>query len=113
MLLTGTSRLPKERLNRSRCRHTPRRARAILRCMCIGCALLSASAATGLRSWLQNHHFGWLTPRRLRALTIGAVCAAGLVSTVGLSGSSSASVRGSGGSSGAPNSAPALPSAAR
>jgi hypothetical protein len=49
--------------------------------------MCAASAATGFRSWLQTHHFGWLTPRRLRALTIGAMCAAGLVSTVGFSGS--------------------------
>jgi hypothetical protein len=55
--------------------------------MCAGCAIAAASAATGFRSWLQNHHFAWLTPRRLRALTIAAMCAAGLVSTVGLSGS--------------------------
>ena len=52
--------------------------------------MAAASAATGFRSWLQNHHFGWLTPRRMRALTIGAMCAAGLVSTVGLSGSTPA-----------------------
>jgi hypothetical protein len=49
--------------------------------------MMAASAATGFRSWLQTHHFGWLTPRRMRALTIGAMCAAGLVSTVGISGS--------------------------
>ena len=49
--------------------------------------MAAASAATGMRSWLQTHHFGWLTPRRLRALTIGAMCAAGLVSTLGFSGS--------------------------
>lgn len=49
--------------------------------------MMAASAATGFRSWLQNHHFGWLTPKRMRALTIGAMCAAGLVSTVGISGS--------------------------
>jgi hypothetical protein len=49
--------------------------------------MFAASAATGFRSWLQSHHFGWLTPRRLRALTIGAMCAAALVSTVGFSGS--------------------------
>jgi hypothetical protein len=49
--------------------------------------MAAASAATGFRTWLQNHHFGWLTPKRLRALTIAAMCAAGLVSTVGISGS--------------------------
>jgi hypothetical protein len=55
--------------------------------MCVGCAITAASAATGFRTWLQNHHFGWLTPRRMRALTISAMCAAALVSTVGFSGS--------------------------
>jgi hypothetical protein len=49
--------------------------------------MAAASAATGFRSWLQNHRFGWLTPKRMRALTLGAMCAAGLVSTVGISGS--------------------------
>jgi hypothetical protein len=49
--------------------------------------MCAASAATGFRSWLQTHPFGWLNPRRLRALTIGAMCAAGLVSTIGFSGS--------------------------
>jgi hypothetical protein len=55
--------------------------------MCAGCAMMAASAATGFRSWLQTHHFGWLTPKRMRALTVGAMIAAGLVSTVGISGS--------------------------
>lgn len=49
--------------------------------------MAAASAASGLRTWLQTHHMGWLTPRRLRALTIGAMCTAGLASTVGVSGS--------------------------
>ncbi len=53
--------------------------------------MAAASAASGLRTWLQTHHMGWLTPRRMRTLTIGAVCAAGLVSTVGVSGSTPAS----------------------
>jgi hypothetical protein len=52
--------------------------------------MAAVSAATGFRSWLQNHQFGWLTPKRLRALTIAAMCAAGLVSTVGISGSTPA-----------------------
>jgi hypothetical protein len=55
--------------------------------------MAAASAATGFRTWLQTHHFGWLTPRRMRALTIGAMCAAGLVSTIGFSGSTPATAR--------------------
>jgi hypothetical protein len=55
--------------------------------MCAGCAMAAASAATGFRTWLQSHHFGWLTPRRMRSLTLAAMCAAGLVSTIGVSGS--------------------------
>jgi hypothetical protein len=58
--------------------------------MCIGCAMAAASAATGLRTWLQTHHMGWLTPRRLKAMTIAAMSAAAIVSTVGVSGSGTA-----------------------
>src|ERR1019366_6198270 len=50
--------------------------------MCAGCAMCAASAATGFRSWLQTHHFGWRTPRRLPALTIRAMGAASLGSTI-------------------------------
>jgi hypothetical protein len=49
--------------------------------------MAAASAATGTRTWLQTHHFGWLTPRRLRALTIAAMSGAAIFSTIGLSGS--------------------------
>jgi hypothetical protein len=49
--------------------------------------MAAASGATGLRTWLQTHNMEWLTPRRMRALTIGVMCAAGLVSTVGIGGS--------------------------
>ena len=52
--------------------------------------MAAASAATGFRSWLQTHNYGWLTPKRLRRLTVAAMCAAGLVSTVGISGSTPA-----------------------
>jgi hypothetical protein len=58
--------------------------------MCVGCAMAAASAATGFRAWLQAHHMSWLTPRRMRALTVAAMCAAGLVSTVGIRGSTPA-----------------------
>jgi hypothetical protein len=50
--------------------------------------MAAASAASGFRTWLQNHNINWLTPRRLRAVTIAAMCAAGLFSTVTVSGSS-------------------------
>jgi hypothetical protein len=63
--------------------------------MCAGCAMAAASAATGFRSWLQTHNYGWLTPRRLRKLTIAAMCAAGLVSTIGMSGSTAPSAHAS------------------
>ena len=59
--------------------------------------MAAASAATGFRSWLQSRHFGWLTPKRLRGLTLAAMCAAGLVSTVGLSGSTPAPAHASAG----------------
>jgi len=59
--------------------------------MCAGCAISAAAGATGFRTWLQSSGFGWLTPRRLRALTVAAMSAAALVSTVGLSGSTPAS----------------------
>lgn len=49
--------------------------------------MAAASAASGFRTWMQTHNLGWLTPKRMRALTIGAMCAAGLVSTIGVSGS--------------------------
>jgi hypothetical protein len=49
--------------------------------------MAAGSVATGLRSWLQTHRMGWLTPRRLRALTVAVMCAAALVSTIGISGS--------------------------
>jgi hypothetical protein len=59
--------------------------------MCAGCAISAAAGATGFRTWLQSSGFRWLTPRRLRALTVAAMSAAALVSTVGLSGSTAAS----------------------
>lgn len=57
----------------------------------MGCAMAAASAASGVRTWLQNHSFGWLTPRRLRRLTVAVMCAAGLFSSLSISGSTPAS----------------------
>jgi hypothetical protein len=49
--------------------------------------MTAAAGATGFRSWLQTHRFSWLTPRRMRRLTLAAITLAVLVSTIGLSGS--------------------------
>jgi hypothetical protein len=52
--------------------------------------MTAAAGATGARTWLQNSHATWLTPRRMRVATIGVMSAALAVSTVGLSGSTPA-----------------------
>jgi len=49
--------------------------------------MAAASAASGFRTWMQSQNIPWLTPGRIRKLTIGAMCAAGIVSTIGFSGS--------------------------
>jgi len=49
---------------------------------------MSAMAgAGGLRAWLQTRGWSFMTPERLRRVTIGAFVVATLVSTIGLSGS--------------------------
>jgi hypothetical protein len=52
--------------------------------------MAAAAGATGVRSWLQIHHTTWLTPRRMKAATVGLFALALAVSSIGLSGSSSA-----------------------
>jgi hypothetical protein len=49
--------------------------------------MAAAAGATGVRSWLQAQHLTWLTPKRLKGITIALFVAALLVSTVGFSGS--------------------------
>jgi hypothetical protein len=58
--------------------------------MCAQCMATAAAAvgsASGIRGWLVARGFTWLTPRRLRAITIGlmvlAVLGAGTMSGSG------------------------------
>ncbi len=60
--------------------------------MCMQCmmtAAASVSTASGLRVWLGNHVGKWLTPRRLRLITIALFALAILASGLFVSGSSS------------------------
>jgi hypothetical protein len=52
--------------------------------------MAAASAASGFRTWMQSHNFSWMTPKRMRRLTATAMCAAGIVSTIGFSGATPA-----------------------
>jgi hypothetical protein len=57
--------------------------------MCIQCmmgAMTAGASATGIRSWLAQRSFSWLTPRRLRAITAGLLLAALVASSVLLGG---------------------------
>jgi hypothetical protein len=58
--------------------------------MCAQCAIVAAAAASGTRSWLAAHGFGWMTPRRLKAATAILLAAGLLGSTVTVSGSTPA-----------------------
>jgi hypothetical protein len=58
--------------------------------MCIYCmytAMGSTAAASGIRSWLHTRRFEWLTPERMRRVTIGLVIAALVASSTLVSGS--------------------------
>jgi hypothetical protein len=52
--------------------------------------MAAMAGASGTRSWLQNHHLTWLTPKRLRAATAALFVAAFGFPSVGLSGSTPA-----------------------
>jgi hypothetical protein len=49
--------------------------------------MAAMAGASGVRSWLQAHGFGFLTPQRLRRATIALFVVATGVSTIGLGGS--------------------------
>ena len=46
--------------------------------------MAATAGASGARAWLQAQHFTWLTPRRMRAVTIALLTAAFAVSSVGI-----------------------------
>lgn len=50
--------------------------------------MAAAAGASGVRSWLAAHHITWLTPQRMKAATVALFVAATLISSIGLSGSS-------------------------
>jgi hypothetical protein len=51
--------------------------------------MTAVGAASGTRAYLGTRHFSWLTPRRLRKITIALVLAALLASATLLSGTGS------------------------
>ena len=62
--------------------------------MCTQCmvsAMTAVGAASGTRAYVASRHFSWLTPGRLRALTIVLAVAAIVASATLMSGSSSPS----------------------
>lgn len=57
--------------------------------------MAAAAGASGARTWLQVHGFTWLTPQRMKAATVSLFALALVVSSIGISGSStSASAHG-------------------
>jgi hypothetical protein len=50
--------------------------------------MAATAGASGVRAWLQAQHLTWLTPQRMRMLTIALLFVAVAISSVGLSGSS-------------------------
>jgi len=61
--------------------------------MCMQCmagAMTATAGAAGIRAWLATRAFRWLTPKRMKAITIGLIAVALLASTVLIGGSSAA-----------------------
>jgi hypothetical protein len=59
-------------------------------CMqCMASAMTAVGAASGTRAYLGSRHFAWLTPARLRLITIALLVAALAASAMLVSGSSS------------------------
>jgi hypothetical protein len=61
--------------------------------MCVQCmiaAMSSSTVATGTRAWLARHHFAWLTPVRMKRITIALIALGLVASTLFASGSGGA-----------------------
>jgi hypothetical protein len=57
-------------------------------CMqCMASAMTAVGAASGTRAFLASRGFGWLTPRRLRLITIALAVGAVIASATLVSGS--------------------------
>ena len=62
--------------------------------MCMQCmmtAMGATASATGIRSFIAAKHFPWVTPKRLKAITVALMVAALLVSALFVTGSSAKS----------------------
>jgi hypothetical protein len=54
---------------------------------CMMTAMGATASATGIRSFIAAKHLSWLTPRRLRAITVVLLASALIVSATLVSGS--------------------------
>ena len=55
---------------------------------CMAGAVTAVGTASGVRAFLAGRAFRWLTPRRLRLITVGLAVAAAVASATMLGGSS-------------------------
>ncbi len=55
---------------------------------CAATATVAVGSASGIRAWLRLHAGDWLTPKRMRWVTIALLSLAVVISGVGLGGSS-------------------------
>jgi hypothetical protein len=53
---------------------------------CAATAAAAVGSATGIRAWIRGHGGAWLTPRRMRVITISLLVLAVAVSGLGLGG---------------------------
>jgi hypothetical protein len=61
--------------------------------MCVQCmasAMAAVGTASGTRAWIASRHFSWLTPQRMKVLTIVLVVAALIASATLVGGSATA-----------------------